>query len=114
MNDYYKKNITLRERKKAFRSWFWGAAGRTLLLMLAIFFGLMYLLQTSSASTQGYKISDLEKQIRALEQKNQKLEFEIATHRSMKSIQQRLPGVELVAADKVEYVTLLAPAVALR
>ena len=44
-----------------------------------------------------------------------KLGFEVATHRSMNSIQNRLAGLSMVeAGNNVEYVTLVGSAVALR
>lgn len=70
--------------------------------------------QTNAFSTKGYEINEIEGQIQALEQENQKLEFEIANHRSMQSIQSRLPSLDLVATDNVKYVTLTGSAVARR
>jgi len=91
-----------------------GTTCRVLLIVLIAIFGIMYLLQTSSVSTKGYEISDLENQIRLLEEASQKIEFEIATQQSMKNIQQRLQDTELVVANDVEYITLMGSAVALK
>lgn len=79
-----------------------------------VVFGVMYVAQTNAISTKGYTMKDIEGQIQALEQENQKLEFEIATHRSMQSIQSRLSNLDLVATDNVKYVTLTGSAVARR
>jgi len=114
MTTYHPKQKTLREKKKAVKRWLLSTTCRALLIVLVTVFGVMYLMQTSSVSTKGYEISDLEGQLRGLEEENQRLEFKIATQRSMKSIQQRLQGTELVAANDVEYVTLVGTAVALR
>ncbi len=92
---------------------FSSACRATLLVFLSIF-GVLYLLRTSAVATNGYEINNLEKQINVLQEDNQKLELEIADNRSMKSIQERLNGMELVAADSVEYAALISAAVARR
>lgn len=74
----------------------------------------LYVAQTSSVSTRGYDINVLQKKMTVLKQDNQRLDFEIARHRSMESIQARLKNFNLVAADQVEYVTLPGTAVARR
>jgi len=104
----------MRQRKMAVRQWLLSTSFRAGLLVVIAFFGIMYVAQTSSASTKGYEIRDIEKQLQTLEQENQKLEFEIATHRSMQSIQSRLQNTNLVVADNMEYVTLVGTAVARR
>ncbi|MFZ2190264.1 MAG: hypothetical protein WA057_03670 [Candidatus Magasanikiibacteriota bacterium] len=110
INDYK----TMREQKMDVRHWLLSTSFRMTLLVLIGVFGIMYVVQTSSASTTGYEMRDLEKQIQILEQDNQRLEFEIASNRSMKSIQSRLQGTSLVMADNVEYATLVGTAVAMR
>jgi cell division protein FtsL len=84
------------------------------LIVFAMIFAVMYLIQVSSVSTKGYEISDLEGQIQELQQENQKLDYKIATYRSMKSIQERLQNTEMVPVNNVEYVTLVGTAVALK
>ena len=109
------KYETLRQKKQAFRQWIFSTTFRFTLITMLLVFGVLYLMQTSSLSTKGYEINDLEKQIQALEQENQKLGFEVATHRSMNSIQNRLAGLSMVeAGNNVEYVTLVGSAVAMR
>lgn len=81
---------------------------------IGILFGVMYIIQTNSISTKGYEMSDLENKITLLEQENQKLEFQIASNKSMKSIQSRLVGTELVVADSFQYGSLVGTAMAMR
>ncbi len=114
MSPYYCQQRTRREKKLAVQRWFFSSSFRVLLLVVVIFAGLLFVWQTSSASTKGYTINDLEKQALVLEQENQKLEFAIAQQRSLQSITQRLPQTGLVAVDSVHYATLTGTAVALR
>ena len=106
---------TLRQKRQAVRQWLLGTTFRAVLLTVVLMFGFMYVVKTSSLSTKGYEISDLERQIQILEQSNQRLELEIASHRSMNSIQRRLASLNMVeAGGNVEYITLSGSAVAMR
>ena len=106
---------TLRQKRQAVRQWLLGTTFRAVLLTVVLVFGFMYVVKTSSLSTKGYEINDLEKQIQVLEQGNQRLGLEIASHRSMNSIQNRLASLNMVeAGGNVEYVTLSGSAVAMR
>lgn len=71
-------------------------------------------MQTSNLSAKGYELSDLNKKISVLEQNNQRLGYEIANQQSMKNLEERVKKLKLVAADDVEYATLLSNAVAVR
>lgn len=114
MIKYTNKYKTMRERRLAVKEWMLSTTFRAVLLSVIAVFGILYVVQTSSASTTGYDMRDLERQIQSLEQENQKLEFEIATHRSMQSIQNRLVSLNMVEANNVEYATLVGTAVAMR
>lgn len=114
VDSYLCQQPTLRQKKEAVKRWFLGTACRFVFGALVVIFGVMYVAQTNAISTKGYTMQDIERQIQALEQENQKLEFEIANHRSMQSIQSRLSNLNLVATDSVKYVTLTGSAVARR
>ncbi|MFH1947239.1 MAG: hypothetical protein ABIJ23_03735 [Candidatus Magasanikbacteria bacterium] len=106
---------TLRQKRQAVRQWFFGATFRVALLTVFLVFSFMYIVQTSSLSTKGYEINDLEKQVQAMEQENQRLELQIASNRSMNSIQERLLSLNMVeAGSNVQYVSLTGNAVAMR
>ncbi len=105
---------TMRQRRLALKRMFLSTTFRFTALLFMLVFGVLYVMQTSSVSTKGYDINELQRQITKLEQDNQRLEFEIATNRSMQSIQQRLSGMDLVAVDTMEYGTLVGTAVARR
>jgi cell division protein FtsL len=77
-------------------------------------FGVLYVLQTNSLSTKGYEIGDLQRQISALQHDNEGVEVDIASYRSMKSIQERLKKLSLVDATDTQYVNVVGTAVAER
>jgi cell division protein FtsL len=114
MVSYPSNYQTLREKNLAVQHWYFSTTCRVALLVVLAFFGVLYVTQISKASTQGYVMRDLQKQIQTLQQVNQKLEFEIASLSSMKSIQERLKNTDLVVADQMQYITLTGSAVALR
>ncbi len=107
-------HITLRQRKMAWREMFLSSTCKYAVMVFIVLFGVLYVLQTSSISAKGFAMSDLEEQIQILENDNQKVEFEIATHRSMKSIEQRLQSMNLVTVDNAQYATLTGNSVAMR
>ena len=74
----------------------------------------MFVIQISSVSTKGFEISNIEKKVQKLERENRKLEVHIAEYRSMKSIQTRLDGMDMVVADNIHYFTPMDNAVARR
>lgn len=76
--------------------------------------GLLYVFQTNTVATKGYDVADLQSQIRVLKQENRRLDAEIASHRSMSSVQARLEGRDFVSAGQPQYVIAGASAVALR
>ncbi|OGH71947.1 MAG: hypothetical protein A2921_02030 [Candidatus Magasanikbacteria bacterium RIFCSPLOWO2_01_FULL_43_20b] len=112
--EYLCQQPTLRQKRELMKKWFLSASCRFIFGAFVVVFGVMYVAQTNAISTKGYTMNDIERRIQALKQQNQKLEFEIATHRSMRSIQSRLSNLNLVATDNVKYVTLTGSSVARR
>jgi hypothetical protein len=72
----------------------------------------LYVARISVISVKGYDISNLEHQVKTLQEENQKIEFDIANKGSMQNIQARLQGIPFVPVEKPEYVQ--APIVAQR
>ena len=87
---------------------------RVALVVLIGFFTVLDVIQTTTVSTKGYEISQLQQHITTLEQDTERLEYTIAKHRSMQSIQERLGGLGLVQVDNPQYVALTSQAVAQR
>lgn len=94
-------------RRVARTLWLRRLTGRPCRVSLALWvvsFGLLYVIEITNVSTQGYQISDLEKQKTELANETRQLDVDIARLQSMHSIQERLPATGLVAAGRVEYV----------
>lgn len=106
--------ITLRERREKMRKVFFSTSFRLSLVVFTLIFGLLYLYQTNSVSTKGYKIYEVEKQIKELENENRRLNVEIAKIQSIQNLQERAKQSGLVAVDKIDYLTNVGSAVAMR
>jgi cell division protein FtsL len=111
---YKDKKQTMREKKKAMKRLILSNTFRVILAVFVFSFGVLYVVNTSSISTKGYDMSDLEKQITSLERENQRLEFKIANYSSMQSIQERLKDMDLVTAENIEYAVIVGSEVARR
>lgn len=98
------QETTRRELYTTAKAWLPTTTLRLLFLLIFSICGLLYVIETSAVSTTGYEITAIQKQINNLEQENQRLQFDIATHRSMKSIQERLRSLNLVAVADAEYI----------
>ncbi len=114
MTSYTAQPARQREYSTRDKHWMSSTSVRLLVLFIFVIGSLLYVLQTSAVSTTGYEITAMQKQIQSLKQENQRVQFDIATHRSMKSIQARLSGLRMVAADEVEYINVPGGAVARR
>jgi len=114
MSPFLREKKTLRDNKLAIQKWMLSTSFRFVLLSLLVVFGIMYVVQTSSASTKGFEMNDIKKQITSLERENQELQYKIANYRSMQSIKERLKGMDLVVATDVQYVKTVGTAVAMR
>jgi len=114
MNAYAEKKTTLRQKRERVHNIIVSKTFRISLIVLIVAFGFMYVCQTNSVSAKGYQISDLEKKVQKLQLETRKLDAEIAQHKSMQSIQERLKQTDLVAITSVDYMTVQGNAVALR
>ncbi len=105
---------TLRQKKQAIQRWIVSTSCRCVMLGMVVLFGFLYILETNAVSTKGYEISDLERQVESLQQEQQRVAVQIAQYQSMKSIEERMVGMNLVAAADVQYVNVVGTAVARR
>jgi len=112
MNAYLKKKPTLREKRRAVQKWLVSTTFRSMLLVAIMVFGVLYLFKVNTVSSQGFVISDLQDTIVELERDNQRLDVQIASYRSMHSLETRLEGTDLVVATDLRYVTPVGTAVA--
>lgn len=92
---------------------------QSLVLRLAVFtsvvvFGVGYIVAMSNVSTKGYEMRSVERDIVTMKEDNQKLRLEIAQHRSLHSIQNRIATIGLVPVEGITYVSLEGTSVAQR
>ena len=107
-------NQTRREKKIAMKRMVLSSSFRAGLIVFIAIFGTLYVWQTTSVSTNGYVIADLERQVVNLKHETKKLDVDVATNSSMQNIQARLEGRDLVSVANVEYITPVGTAVAVR
>lgn len=111
---YIDMQKTLGEKRMMMKRLLLSNAFRICLCVFILVFGVLHVINLSTMSTKGYDMTELQKKITMLERENQKLEFKIAKHSSMQSIQERLGDMKMVSADNIEYATLIGTAVARR
>ena len=61
--------------------------------------------QTSTVSTKGYEIHQFQKEVKVLEQENSGLDFKIAQHKSMDTIQEKIDTLRMKYVEKATYFT---------
>ena len=105
---------TLRQKREKRQRIFLSSSFRYILIVMIILFSVLYFAKSSALATRGYDIGDLENKIESLQQDNQKIEFEIANYRSIRSIENRLARLGMVEADNIEYANMLSPTFAMR
>ena len=114
MSPYTKQKQTLRQKRLAVQQWMLSATFRCGLLLMIGVFGVLYVMQTSEISTKGFDMSELETSITQLRRENEHLEFDIAQHRSLRSVYERLAAMNFVEVAQPRYVTPVGTAVARR
>lgn len=81
--------------------WMTGARMRVALLVVLVASSGAYVLRTGSSVALGYQIKGLETQIADLTAEQQKVEVEVATYRSMNSVQARLGDLKMVPVARI-------------
>lgn len=92
-----------RRRGLSWRVFFLGVA----LIVLLAAGGLLYVRQITSTAASGYDVSALERRAEELRREEAALEFEAAELESLKRIEERLPKLNLVPAERVVYTSPL-------
>ncbi len=105
---------TIREKRNAVKQLFISTGFRVGLLVCAVVLLVLDVVQVSAISTKGYDISDYQRQIQELEREHERIQLEIAKHRSMKSIEERIKRLQLVDAEQPQFTRLTDTAVARR
>lgn len=105
MNAKHNKNVSALLSSHSFRIF---------LTILTFVLLIVYVMGLSRVSIKGYDISALQKQVKVLQEDDNKLQFEIAKNGSMQSIQGRLKNVQFVPVEKPEFASLQPPVVAVK
>ena len=111
---YQYQQITTYVETFALPEWVGGLQVRLILVGLAMVLSVIYVCETSSAATSGYKMHDLENQVGQLQSEIQKVQVQIADESSMVRLEQRLNGSGMVAVGQVKYLTPVESVVAKR
>ncbi|MFC1598344.1 hypothetical protein ACFL2M_02305 [Patescibacteria group bacterium] len=76
---------------------------RVILIVLIAIMAVSYLWLVNSSATLGFRLSDLDSQVLALESNYQKLELEQTALRSLEHIQEQGESMNMVATGRVDY-----------
>ncbi len=83
-------------------------------MWVLIFIGFStYMISMSKLSVSGFKISEVEKNIKTLEEENKKLTLELSNVTNMASIEQFGEAKKMVKVDKIDYIDSM-PSVAMK
>ena len=74
-------------------------------LFIAIGF-FIYIFQITSISTKGFVITELEKNIKILENENKSLTLELANAKKISNLEEYSKSRNMVGIDKINYITL--------
>lgn len=70
-----------------------------------IAFGVAYIWQVNEAATRGFAMRDLEREVKALQQDNDRMQMEVARLRSVASVSNRVQMLGLTKVQNIEYVS---------
>ncbi len=95
-----------KQRKKSGRLlklWEWRVF-RVGLCVMCLMGSVLYIIEMTKMSTTGFEITELQRQVEALEKENQRLDVDIASYRSLARVQERLKEKNFVVAEQVVYI----------
>ena len=93
---------------------FCGVKGTMLVVGITALVGVAYLMQTNITATKGYQIHDLQRQVADLQESNTKLNLTYIKLQSMANIVNGASKSDLVPISKVEVISPVGNAVAMR
>jgi len=78
----------------------------SILIFVIFIFGFLYVFETNNIAAKDYKIRELQKEARTIETLNKSLQIEISNLKSINILQANSKNLEMVKAEKVDYVSL--------
>ncbi|GEM_PF-3393150 len=79
---------------------------------LVVAFGAGYLMQINAASTKGYEIRALEREIAELKEESERIELKVAQEQSVRQVEEKVKSMGMVPTPSVDYVMATVPQVA--
>jgi len=76
------------------------------LIFTVLLAGFLYVFATNNIAVKGYKIRSLQKQSNELDTTNKSLQVEVSNLKSINVLEAMSEGLEMVKAQKIEYVSL--------
>lgn len=95
---------SMRQEKYHVKKFIVGTRFRVGLLLLTVGLMTCHVVKMSTVATHGYQISQLQKQLHALEDEKQKIDIDVASLSSMTSIQERMKQTEYIPIEKPQYI----------
>jgi len=79
---------------------------------LVVAFGVGYLMQINAASSKGYQIRALEKEISELKENGERIELKVAQEQSVQAVETKVKEMGMVPTPQLDYVMATVPQVA--
>lgn len=73
-------------------------------LLTALVFSLVYLVQVNALATKGYTIKELTHTIAQQKKDNERISLDVIQAQSIQNLQKKMDDLKLVRADKIEYI----------
>lgn len=109
---------TLKNHKESLKIWgklkVCSATISTFLVILVALAGVFYLAQINHLMIKGYEMKELDREIKEVSDQGERLEYETLQAGSLAAVQGRVERLGLASAEKVDYLSAGAPAVAVR
>lgn len=99
-----------RPRKAGFR--LGGKLTLTVFGLLVAVFGAGYLMQINTASSKGYEIRTLEREISELQETGDRIELKVAKEQSVQAVETKVKEMGMVPTSNIDYVMATVPQVA--
>jgi len=93
---------------------FSSATFNVLVIGIIVLVSLFYLIQSNKISTYGFKIKELEEELRKLRQENEKFELEVTKLQSISKIEEVGRELSMIKVEKVDYITQINTSMAIK
>jgi len=109
---YQYQNFAYALRTITLPTWATGTRARLTLMLVGAIFTTGYIFKISSTAISGYDLNTLENKTAVLQDDIRKLETQVAGFQSLQSIQSRAQATNMVAVEKINFLTISGDSVA--